>query len=320
MKQSVITGSMGNLGDRFLMEGYKKESTFQEKIRGLAGVKGLQGVEISSGGDESNGKEAKKLLEENGLVCAAVNVAIAGVRELGRGSLSNADRNLRQKAIDICKRASDYAAEMGADVINIWPGQDGFDYALCCDYGKAYEDFLEAACQIADYNSDIKVALEFKPREPRNRSLLDTYGTTLLMCAESGRKNLGVTVDVGHVLYANANMAAAVQLCAQRGRLFHLHTNDCYGYWDDDMVIGSVHFIEYIELCYMLKKVHYDGWCSVDIFPSREDAYECAKESVRYLELFDRLVDRIGMEKLDECVKKGEAAYVSRIIRENLFQ
>lgn len=321
MKQSVITGSMGILGDRFVLEGYKQEATFAEKVKGLATIPGLCGLEISSdaAGDEANAAESKRILDDYGLKCACINVPVAGRRCFGKGSLGNADPIIREKAIDVCKKASDYAREMGASVINVWPGQDGFDYALCCDYTKLYDDFLEAVVQVADYNKDIRVALEFKPREPRNRSLVDTYGTALLMSAESGRANLGVSVDVGHVLYANANMAAAVQMCAKRGRLFHMHTNDCLGYWDDDMILGSVHFIEYIELCYVLRKVNYDGWCSVDIFPQREDAFACARESVMYMTMFDAMVDKIGMDTLAACIEKGDAAYASKIIREKVF-
>lgn len=319
MKQSVITGSMGILGDRFVFEGYKEDCSFAEKAKKLARIPGIRGLEISSGGEEANGKETKKILEDLNLKCACINVAIAGRRDLGKGSLANPDPALRRKAIDICKQASDYAAEMGADVINIWPGQDGFDYALCTDYSRLYHDFLTGAVEVADHNPGVKVALEFKPREPRNRSLLDTYGTALLMCAEGGRGNLGVSVDVGHVLYANANMAAAVQACAERGRLFHMHTNDCLGYWDDDMILGSVRFIEYIELCYVLRKVKYDGWCSVDIFPSREDPFACAEESILYLDMFDRMVDKIGMENIEECIRRGDAAYASRLVREKAF-
>lgn len=321
MKHSVITGSLGILGDRFVLEGYKPQISFAEKARRLSSIPGVTGLEISSDpdGDESDAAQVRRILGDLGLACACINVPVAGRRVFGKGSLGNADPVIRQKAIDVCKRASDYAKEMGADVINVWPGQDGFDYALCCDYSKLYHDFLDAAAEVADHNPDVKVALEFKPREPRNRSLVDTYGTALLMSAESGRKNLGVSVDVGHVLYANANMAAAVTLCAERGRLFHMHTNDCLGYWDDDMILGSVRFIEFIELCHALRKADYQGWCSVDIFPNRENAFDCARESVLYLDMFDSMVDRIGIDVLDACIRKGDAAEVSRIIREKVF-
>ncbi len=319
MKQSVITGSLGSLGDRFILEGYKDDIPFAEKVRLLAGIDGLTGVEVSNFGIEGNAKETATILSDNGLACSCVNVNIACRRIYGRGALANTDAKIRRQAIDECMAAADYAQELGADVINVWPGQDGYDYALCCDYGKLYNDFLESTVEIADHNPDIKVALEFKPREPRNRSLVDNAGTALLMALESGRKNVGVCVDVGHVLYNNANMANAVELCGSRGKLFHMHTNDCLGTWDDDMIVGSVRFLEYIELCYVLRKIGYDGWCSVDIFPSRENAIESARESIAYMRLFDSLVDRIGVAQVEECIRRGDAAYVQRVIREKVF-
>lgn len=219
MKFSVITGSLGSLSDRFVLEGYKNDLPFVEKAKALAKIEGLTGLELSSDADseEANPAYVKPILNDLGLVCSSVGVPISAKRVFGRGSFSNTDAAVRRKAIDVCKSAVDYAAEMGAEVVNIWPGEDGFDYALCCDYSRLYHDFLDGAVQVADYNKDVRVALEFKPREPRNRSLLDTCGTALLMCAEAGRGNLGVCVDVGHVLYANANMACAVQMCADRG-------------------------------------------------------------------------------------------------------
>lgn len=322
MKHSVITGSLGSLSDRFVLEGYKDDIPFAKKAESLAKIKGLSGLELSSDpeSEETDVPEVKKVLNACGLSCSCVGVPISAKRIYGKGSLGSNNAKVRQKAIDACKAAVDYAAEMGAGVVNIWPGEDGFDYALCCDYSRLYHDFLDGMIQIADYNKKIRIALEFKPREPRNRSLVDTCGTALLMCAEANRDNLGVCVDVGHVLYANANMSNAVQMCADRGKLFHMHMNDCLGYWDDDMILGSVHFIEYIELCYTLRKVQYDGWCSVDIFPNREDAIACAEESIRYLSLFDALVDKIGMQTLAECITRGDAAYASRIVREKIFE
>jgi len=321
MKQSAITGSLGNLGDRFVMSGYKKSIPFLEKVKTLRAIEGLSGIEVSSDpeSDESDARTTKKILDDYGFSCACVGMEIASKAAFGRGSLGNPDPAVRKCAIDACKRASDHAMALGAEVINIWPGQDGFDYAFCTDYRKLYDDFLRGAVEVADYNRDIKVALEFKPREPRNRSLLDNCASTLLMCAEANRENLGVTVDVGHVLYANANMAAAAEMCLARGKLFHIHTNDCLGYWDDDMVVGAVHFIEYIELCYVLRKYGYAGWCSVDIFPNREDALGCVRESVMYMALFDAMVDKIGVAEIEKCIQKGDAANVSRVIREKVL-
>jgi hypothetical protein len=50
---------------------------------------------------------------------------------------------------------------------------------------------------------------------------------------------------------AGENVAeAAVMLSMYGDKLFHLHFNDNYRFWDDDMIVGSVHFVEYVELLF----------------------------------------------------------------------
>ena len=46
-----------------------------------------------------------------------------------------------------------------------------------------------------------------------------------------------------------------------------MHFNDNYRLWDDDMIVGSVHTIEYLELLYWLDRVGYDGYLSMDQYP-----------------------------------------------------
>ena len=50
-----------------------------------------------------------------------------------------------------------------------------------------------------------------------------------------------------------------------------MHFNDNYRLWDDDMIVGSVHTIEYLELLYWLDRIGYDGYLSMDQYPYREE-------------------------------------------------
>ncbi len=38
------------------------------------------------------------------------------------------EEEVRRKAVEITKKAMDFAEELGCNLINIWPGQDGYDY------------------------------------------------------------------------------------------------------------------------------------------------------------------------------------------------
>ena len=84
---------------------------------------------------------------------------------------------------------------------------------------------------------DVRIALEFKPKEPRNFCYLARSADTLLMALDANRENVGVTIDTGHAMAAGEYVAEAAFRLMQRGKLFHLHFNDNYRSWDDDMIV-----------------------------------------------------------------------------------
>jgi hypothetical protein len=43
---------------------------------------------------------------------------------------------------------------------------------------------------------------------------------------------------------------SAVLLQHYSNKLFHMHYNDNYCSWDDDMIVGFIHLVEYIELLF----------------------------------------------------------------------
>ncbi|MCC8180289.1 MAG: sugar phosphate isomerase/epimerase, partial [Planctomycetes bacterium] len=214
----------------------------------------------------------------------------------------------------------DIAKGVGCPTANIWLAQDGFDYPFQVDYGKQWEWMVESVRQIADRDPTIRIGLEPKPREPRNRCFIDSVPTALLLAEETGRKNVGVTVDVGHTLVEFRNMAQAVVTAARKGRLFHLHINDNSGGWDDDMIVGSVRQIEFLELFYHLRKLGYEGWCAVDIFPYREDSVKAVEESMAYMQKFEDLIDAIGLDAIGKCLDGDDATASIRLLRKSIFK
>jgi hypothetical protein len=47
---------------------------------------------------------------------------------------------------------------------------------------------------------------------------------------------------------------AAVMFSMAGRKLFHMHFNDNYRSWDDGMIVGSVHFVGYVELLFWLRE------------------------------------------------------------------
>ena len=322
LKTSIITASVGNLGDRFFTGGYKNKITLEEKLKKISSIQGLGGVELcySPGSDESDPVEVKELLKKYSLDAYVVNAPLVGEKDWMFGSLSSTDEKTREKAVKLTMETIDFAEKAGSSIVNLWLGQDGFDYPFQVDYSKQLDAITASVRECADYNRNISVSLEFKPREPRNRALLNNIGNTLFIADRIDRENVGITIDNGHVLQNGENMAQAVELCSKAGKLFNIHLNDNYAAWDDDMIIGSVHLIEYLEFFYALQKVQYDGWCAIDIFPFREDSFRATEESLRYMEIFNNWVNEVGIATIEKLIATSSVTDTLQFIRNTLFK
>lgn len=183
------------------------------------------------------------------------------------GAFTHPDAAVRRLAIDETKRGLDVLSEMGGRLMTLWMGQDGFDYSFQMDYARAWEHTLEAMAEVADHNTDIDVALEYKPNEPRAFALMPDAATTLLAIREIGRPNTGVTLDFAHVLYADEMPAFAASLIARHSRILGIHLNDGYGKWDNGLMVGAVHPVQTVELLVALMQSGYDGAIYFDTFP-----------------------------------------------------
>ena len=59
---------------------------------------------------------------------------IAGNRAMGKGAYTSKDPAIRRSAIAHTKEVMDIAVELGCPLLNVWPGQDGYDYFFQADY------------------------------------------------------------------------------------------------------------------------------------------------------------------------------------------
>lgn len=320
MKFSVILGNLGNTCDRFLSSGYKEQPSKVEMVRQAASIEGVQGIELVGTWDVTpdNAAEVAKMLRDSGLQCVSIIPDHFSQKRWGRGAFTSLDAAVRKQAVQVTKEMMDIAAEMGCDLINLWPGQDGYDYCLQADFLRARDWLIEAVRDCAAHRSDVRIALEYKPKEPRTHSYLAKASDTLLVALETECDTVGVTIDFGHALVAGENVAESAALLIRHEKLFHLHFNDNYRAWDDDMMVGSVHLVEYLELLYWLRKLDYRGWYSMDQYPYREDARAAINESIRWLSALGARLDSHGTDAFDQLIAAGDATNSSRVVREFL--
>ena len=312
----------GSTSDRYVRGGYKPDMPVADMIRAAARVPDLKGVELVENWHitADNAQTVLAELASSGLQLTMLLPDLWTQAKWGQGSFAATDARTRRDAVETTKRSIDLAATTGVNLIDVWLGQDGYDYCFQSDYTKAWGHIVECLVECAAYNPNVMIGMEYKIKEPRTHCHVSTLDRLLLLYDRVGAKNLGVILDVGHALQAYESMAEAVALCKICGdRLVYLHLNDNYRLWDDDMAVGSVHLIEYLELLYWLERTGYSGWYSLDIFPYRDNAVGLASESIQWIKDLRQLMFRIGLDTIEEIVTSGDAARASRLVREGLF-
>lgn len=322
IRYSVILGNLGNTNDRFLSSGYKDQPPKEEMIRRAAAIEGVTGIELVGTWDitPENATHMGSVLAENGLTCVSIIPDLFSQKRWGLGSFAAKERATRVAAIEATVEAAHTAQTIGCPMLNIWPGQDGYDYSLQADFRQERRWFTEGIREVARQFPDIRFALEYKPKEPRTHSYLARAADTVMLAEDTGCENVGVCIDVGHALYAYENVAESIVILQERGkRLFHMHFNDNYRYWDDDMIVGSVHLVEYIEMLYWLRETDYDGWYSMDQYPYREDGAGAIDASVQFLRSLERLLNGATMEEIRGLISRGDPIEASHWLRRKLL-
>jgi xylose isomerase len=315
-KYAAILGNLGNTRDRFC-SGYKQNQTTQEMLRQAARLPYVSGIELVGTWDIDLGNvvEMKTALTELGLECVSIIPDLFGDPDYAKGSYSSPQARIRRQAIDYTRQMCDIALELGCPTLNLWPGQDGYDYLLNTDYDSQRGWMCEGIYELAESYPRLSFALEYKPKEPRTHSTLARMADTLLMVQEIGCGNVGVTIDTGHAFVGGEVVGEAIVLAKRAGnRLFHMHFNDNYASWDDDMIVGTVHSVCYLEALYWLDRTNYRGWLSMDQYPYREDGAGAIGESILWIHRFDEILQAHRVE-IDGLVASGDAVQTSRFLR-----
>jgi xylose isomerase len=321
-KYSVILGNLGNTCDRFLSSGYKDEVPKETLIRQAAEIEGVKGIELVGTWDVSpeNVSWVGEMLSKYGLECVSIIPDHFSQKRWGRGSLSAKDPAIREQALEYTFECVEMARKLGCKTLNIWPGQDGYDYILQSNLVQERAWLLENITKVAASAPDINFALEYKPKEPRNHCFMARASDTLLLAKETKLDNVGVCIDTGHAFVAGENVGESIVILQEYGRkLFHMHFNDNYGFWDDDMIVGSVHFPVFVETLFWLKETNYSGWLSMDQYPYRENGQGALRESVEFLKMIDSHLDERTMEELRALVTAGDAVETQRWLRQTFF-
>ena len=302
----------------------QKGDTVEQMLAAAARAQGIDAADLNFPDhfDHHNPAQLRAILSNHGLALNGLAMRYYTDPGFRLGAFTHPDAKLRRAAIDLTKRGLDAAAEMGGTLMTLWLGQDGFDYSFQADYGRMWDDTIEAISEVAAHNPAIDISIEYKPNEPRAHVLMPDMATTLLALAEVNRPNTGVTLDFCHVLFAGEMPAKAAALAARKSRILGVHLNDGYGKRDDGLIAGSVHPVQTIELFLELDRAGYDGVIYFDTFPDHGGTNPMA-EAQASIALTERLrsIARIlaANPALATARAAQDAATATRIVASALY-
>ncbi|HVY19734.1 MAG TPA: L-rhamnose catabolism isomerase [Bauldia sp.] len=154
------------------------------------------------------------------------------------GSLSHADKAVRDQAIAHNIECIEIGEALGSKALTVWIG-DGSNFPGQSNFTKAFERYLDAMREVyAALPSDWRIFIEHKLYEPAFYStVIQDWGTSYLAAAELGPKAFSL-VDLGHHA-PNVNIEMIVARLIQFRKLAGFHFNDSK-YGDDDLDSGSI--------------------------------------------------------------------------------
>jgi xylose isomerase len=306
--------------DRYATDAYGPPVDTLAAIERAATVDGIAVLDINYpfAGDDITVQQVRDTLQRTGLRAQAITPHLYK-REFQMGSFTNPDPAVRQRAIDLGKKAIDIARQLDAKYVKFWPGQDGFDYPFQVDYARLWDYSVAGVRTVAESDPAMQFAIEYKLKEPRVRMFFSSAERTLLAIQDMGVDNVGILLDLGHSFFTGENPADAVQLVARRGKLVSIEVNDNWREWDDDMTVGSVHLIETLEFLYALRQINWQGPLLLDQFPFREDPVKAARASIATMRALDGLLDRIDLNALAAAQDRQDALEAQRIVLEMLI-
>ena len=323
LKICTHMGVLGPFVERYVPKGYYETLDPKQKLDIFSKIDGLEGLNMSYPRCQSMGtpEDLKKMYDDFGLKIADLGVDLWSDAEWKLGSISARDRKIREKAIKVTKDAMDLSLELGAYSVLLWPAHDGFDYPFETNYHQDWDYIFESLEEIGNWRSNVKVALEYKQKDPRAKAYIDNIGKTLFIIQSLESKNIGAALDLGHCFLAQERAAESLVLLSRVDRLFQIHLNDNYRDSDPDLLFGSINFWDTLELFYWLGTINYEGWINIDICSPRVDPIKMLRLAVKFVKDYEKLAQKLlkNREVIEDNIGMNRFADNMDIVREIIF-
>ncbi len=315
---------LGTYAERYVPGGYYDSMSVDEQLEAMSKIEGLTGL-FTFYPTEPLPNDPDKLIkkvENYGLKVSNIAVESWGDRKWKHGSFCNNDSKVRREAIKLFKEAIDFAKATKAGSVMLWPAHDGYDYVFQANYIDGWKNMVETVREIGEYAGDMKIAVESKSKDPRQKQYISDTGKAIAFVNEVNLKNVGCALDIGHAFMAGEGIAESLALLDYWGKLNQIHINENYKDADPDMIFGTVNFWEILEFYYYLNKTNYDGWCAIDIIAPRDDRVKSLALGVKLMWKYQKLAQKLmeHEKEIDENLKGYKFVDNMDLITDVLFK
>lgn len=303
----------GPTPDRYLPSGYHDNEDLDQKLARIAAIPHVSAVEMPFGPvmTSENVEVIAQKVRDAQLSISSLTVNVVGMQKWAKGSVTNPNPNTRAEAITLIHQAMKAARRLGVSTVNLWMGQEGYDYIFESDYESLWVQLCQGLAEAAREVPEVNLGIEYKKMEPRVRNVPSSSAQALLATLESGCQNLGVTLDIGHAIMGGENASEQAALLNHYRKLFHIHINDNLGNWDWDMAAGCDHWWQLVEFCYYMQEINYTRPYVIDVFPYRQSPERvCALSIKAFQKAWDiaQKLDRDMVKRAMAC-QDGLAVY-----------
>lgn len=286
---------LGTYGERYVPGGYFEEMTTDQQLEIMSKIEGLTGLftfyPVAPLPEDPDKLVAK--LDNSGLKVSNLAVECWSDRKWKNGAFSTNEVNIRKDVVKLFKEFIDFAKEVKADSVLLWPAHDGLDYPFQTNYYDGWKTMVETVREICAYDPTVKIALEAKSKDPRQKQYISDTGKALALINDVGAPNLGAAIDVGHALMAGENLAESLALLDVHDRLYQIHLNENYKDADPDMIFGTINFWELLEFFYYLNKTDFKGWSAIDIIAPRDDRQKSLALGIKLVWKYKEMADKL---------------------------
>ncbi len=231
--------------------------------------------------------EARRRMDDTGMVCVACGSDVFSDPRFADGGLSSSERRIRRLAMAQYQAAIDVGYLLGAPLFNIWGGRDGAEVDASRSPVDALQRLREGFNGLVEYIAGqgypMRLSIEPKPNEPRGDLYLATVGHALAFIGTLDHpERVGVVPEVAHAAMAGLNPAHEVAHALYAGKLFGIHLNAQRPLrFDQDLRFGAANLKDSFFVVKLLEDAAWPGPRSFDAHPYRTTDEQGVWEFVR---------------------------------------